>query len=156
MSQRACSLFLLVACLLVPRTGLPQGLTGTLIGTVRDEQGGLLPGAQVTLSSPALNSGPANSVTNEKGQLRFQALPPGLYTLEVRMDSFTSYRDDEVAVGAGATIERLVVLTVAGIAVAVDVEGARASRPEAAASRRASAPTTSGTSRDAGSACSTS
>ena len=45
MSQRGCSLFLLfAACLLVPRTGLPQGLTGTLIGTVRDEQGGVLAG----------------------------------------------------------------------------------------------------------------
>ena len=157
MSQRGCSLFLLfVACLLVPRTGLPQGLTGTLIGTVRDEQGGVLPGAQVTLSSPALIGGPANSVTNEKGQLRFQALPPGLYTLEIRMDGFAPYRETRSRVGAGATIERVVVLAVAGIAVAVDVEGARASRPEAAASRRASAPTTSGTSRDAGTACSTS
>ena len=123
MSQRRCSLFLLfVGCLLVPRTGVPQGLTGTLIGTVRDAQGGVLPGAQVTLSSPALIGGPANSVTNEKGQLRFQALPPGLYTLEVRMDGFASYRDEQVAVGAGATIERFVVLTVAGIAVAVEVE----------------------------------
>ena len=124
MSLRGCSLFLLfVAGLLVPRTGLAQGLTGTLIGTARDEQGGVLPGAQVTLSSPALIGGPASSMTNEKGQLRFQALPPGLYTLEIRMDGFAAYRDDAVAVGAGATIERLVVLRVAGIAAVVDVEG---------------------------------
>jgi TonB dependent receptor/Carboxypeptidase regulatory-like domain len=124
MSQRGCSLFLLLAaCLLVPRTAVPQGLTGTLIGTVRDQQGGVLPGAQVTLSSPALIGGPAISVTNEKGQLRFQALPPGLYALEVRMDGFVLYRDDEVSVGAGATIERGVVLTVAGVAVTVEVEG---------------------------------
>ena len=59
MSQRGCSLSLLVvACLLVPRTGPPQGLTGTVIGTVRDEQGGVLAGAHVTLSSPALIRGP--------------------------------------------------------------------------------------------------
>ena len=51
MGQRKCSLFILfVACLLVPRTGVPQGLTGTLIGTVKDQQGGALPGAQVTLT----------------------------------------------------------------------------------------------------------
>lgn len=123
MSQRGCSLFLLlVAGLLVPRTVWSQGLTGTLIGTVRDEQGGVLPAAQVTLSSPALIGGPANSVTNERGQLRFQALPPGLYALEIRMDGFAPYRDEEIAVGAGATIERVVVLTVAGVAVALDVE----------------------------------
>jgi hypothetical protein len=124
MGQRGCLLFLLfTASLLVPRTGLTQGLTGTLIGTVRDEQGGALPGAQVTLRSSALIGGPANSITNEKGQLRFQALSPGLYAVEIRMDGFAPYLEDAIVVGAGATIERIVVLTVAGIAMAVDVEG---------------------------------
>lgn len=124
MNQRGCSLFLLfLACVLVPRSGLPQGLTGTLIGTVRDQQGGVLPGAQITLSSPALIGGPANSLTNDKGQLRFQALPPGLYALEVAMDGFSPYREVEIAVGAGAAIERFVVLSVSGIAVAIDVDG---------------------------------
>src|SRR5215204_4237274 len=124
MNQRAFSLcLLLAACLLVPRTALPQGLTGTVIGTVKDQQGGVLSGALVTLSSPALIGGTANARTNEKGQLRFQALPPGLYTLEIRMDGFASYRDDRVGVGAGATIERVIALTVAGVAVAVEVEG---------------------------------
>jgi hypothetical protein len=106
----------------VPRTGGTQGLTGTLIGTVKDEQGGVLPGAQVTLTSSALIGGPASSVTNDRGQLRFQALPPGLYVLEIRMDGFAPHRDEGIAVGAGATIERVVVLTVAGVALAVDVE----------------------------------
>ena len=118
------SLFLLLAvCLLVPRAGLPQGLTGTVIGTVRDEQGGALPGARVTLSSPALIGGLAHSVTNEKGQLRFQALPPGLYALEIRTDGFAPYFEGDVSVGAGATIERIVELSLAGMAMAVEVEG---------------------------------
>ena len=37
---------------------MPQGLTGTVIGTVRDEQGGVLAGAHVTLSLPALVGDP--------------------------------------------------------------------------------------------------
>jgi len=124
MTQRGCSLFLLVAaCLSVPRSGLPQSLTGTVIGTVRDQHGGALPGAQVTLSSTALIGGPATARTNEKGQLRFQALPPGLYALEVAMDGFSPYREVDITVGAGATIERFVVLPVSGIAVAIDVDG---------------------------------
>jgi hypothetical protein len=114
--------FLYAASLLVPRSGWAQGLTGTLVGTVRDGQGGVLPGAQATLTSPALIGGQASSVTNERGQLRFQALPPGVYALEIRMDGFAPYRAEEIAVGAGATIERVVVLRVAGVAVAVDVE----------------------------------
>jgi len=124
MGQRKSSLFILfAACLLVPRTGVPQGLTGTLIGTVKDQQGGALSGAQVILSSPALIGGAANLVTNERGQLRFLALPPGLYALEIRMDGFAPYRETEVSLGAGATIERVVVLAVAGVALAVEVEG---------------------------------
>jgi hypothetical protein len=73
---------------------------------VRDERQGL-PGAQVTLTSSALLGGAASSVTNEKGQLRFQALPPGLYTLDIRMDGVAPSRDEALAVGAGATIERV-------------------------------------------------
>ena len=35
-----------------------QGVTGALIGTVKDAQGGVLPGAVVRVGSPALIGGP--------------------------------------------------------------------------------------------------
>ena len=60
-----------------------QALTGALIGSVKDAQGGVLPGAVVSVTSPALIGGPAMVSTNEKGQLRFPALPPGRYALEI-------------------------------------------------------------------------
>jgi hypothetical protein len=124
MGMRRCSLyFLAVCCLALPQAALPQGLTGTLIGTVRDLQGGVLPGALVTVSSPALIGGPVTLPTNEKGQLRFQALPPGLYSIEIEMPGFVSHRENEVAVGAGATIERSVVLAVAGVTETIKVDG---------------------------------
>ena len=90
MRVRGYSLFLLFATgLLAPSSGLGQSLTGTLIGTVRDEQAGVLSGAELTLSSPVLIGGSARALTNERGQLRFQALPPGRYSLEIRMQGFT-------------------------------------------------------------------
>ena len=59
MGQSGCSRpFLVVVVCWSPRTGIPQGLTGTVIGTVRDEQGGVLAGARVTLSLPALVGDP--------------------------------------------------------------------------------------------------
>ena len=130
--RNALTAFLGIVCLLAPRTGLSQALTGTLIGTVRDQQGGVLPGASVTVSSPALIGGPSSAVTNEKGQLRFHALPPGLYALEIRIDGFAPFREGRIVVGAGATIERSVALEIAGIVEAVRVEGA--SRVEARSS----------------------
>ena len=67
----------------LPRVAVGQGLTGALIGTVKDAQGGVLSGAVVRVSSPALIGGPATLTTNEKGQLRFPALPPGPYVLDI-------------------------------------------------------------------------
>jgi hypothetical protein len=82
MAERVSLLFLLALTGIAPQPAFPQGLTGTLIGTVKDEQGGILPGALVQVSSRALIGGPATMPTNEKGQLRFQVLPPGSYVLD--------------------------------------------------------------------------
>ena len=68
---------LCAACVVFLRVTAAQGLTGALIGTVKDAQGGVLPGAVVRVTSPALIGGPATVTTNEKGQLRFPRLPPG-------------------------------------------------------------------------------
>ena len=124
MRVRALSLFVLAAAYLWnPRAALAQGLTGTVIGTVRDQQGGVIPGALVTLSSPSLIGGSVASSTNEKGQLRFQALPPGLYSIEIEMAGFASHRESDFVVGAGATIERSVVLAMTGVEETVEVQG---------------------------------
>ena len=118
---------MVIACLLVAG-GMPlaQTLTGTLEGTVKDAQGGVLPGASVRLTSPALTGGAATLVTNGQGDFRFLALPPGAYVLEIGLRGFSTLRDDAVRIGAGATLRRTVVLMVAG-SESVVVEG-RASR----------------------------
>jgi hypothetical protein len=124
MSSRMLSLFLLATmCVLIPEAASSQGLTGTLIGTVKDAQSGVLPGALATISSPALIGGPVTVPANDKGQIRFQALPPGPYLVEVAMPGFANYREEDVAIGAGATIERNVVLTIAGLTETIEVEG---------------------------------
>ena len=78
----ALSVCLIVGCL-VPQVPAAQGLTGSLVGRVTDEQGALIQGATVRLSSPALMGGATTLITNEKGQFRFPVLPPGLYSLEI-------------------------------------------------------------------------
>jgi len=113
-----------IACVLMTWTAAAQSLTGALIGTVKDEQGAVLPGALVRLTSPALIGGPATTTTNEKGQLRFPVLPPGPYLLEIELQGFATYREDDVRLGAGATLERTAVLRLAGVAESITVEGA--------------------------------
>ena len=121
---RPVMLLLAAMCVLVPGQIAAQGLTGALIGTVRDEQGGVLQGALVRVTSPALIGGELRDTTNERGQLRFPVLAPGSYTLTIELPPrFASYREENISVGAGATLERTVVLPVAGVAESVVVEG---------------------------------
>ena len=103
-----------------------QVLSGSLVGTVKDEHGAVLRGALVRVSSPALIGGPATMTTNERGQLRFPILPPGTYALDIELPGFATYHEVDVTIGVGATLERTVVLTVAGIAESVVVEGSGA------------------------------
>ena len=124
LSRRLLPFVVAAACVLLPWVTAAQGLTGTLIGTVKDDQGGVLPGAVVRVSSPALIGGPAIVTTNDKGHMRFPALPPGRYALDVEIRGFATYHEDDVPIGAGATIERTAVLRVAGVAESVIVEGA--------------------------------
>jgi hypothetical protein len=115
---------IVAASVLLPRIAAAQGLTGALIGTVKDAQGLVLPGAVVRVSSPALIGGPMTLTTNEKGHLRFPALTPGPYVLDIALQGFASYHEEDISIGAGATIERTAVLKVAGLAESVVVEGA--------------------------------
>jgi carboxypeptidase family protein len=93
-----------------------QGLTGALIGTVTDAQGGVLSGAVVRISSTALIGGELTTKTDQRGELRFPSVPPGSYALDIVLQGFRPYRDPEIYIGAGATIERTPVLTLAALA----------------------------------------
>jgi hypothetical protein len=116
--------FFVATQLLLPWAAVAQGLTGTLVGTVKDQQGGVLGGALVEISSPALIGGPGTTTTNSKGQLRFTNLPPGTYGLIVAVQGFTTFRAQDVLIGVSMTTDVAVVLQVAGISQSVEVESA--------------------------------
>ena len=124
MFKRTSQLLIVAACVLFPGLAVAQGQTGAIIGTVKDAQGGVLPGALVRVSSPALIGGPATLTTSEKGQLRFPTLPPGMYALDIELSGFAPYHEEDILIGAGATIERSAVLQVSGLAESIVVEGA--------------------------------
>ncbi len=123
MARAVASVFVF-ACLMQAQVMLAQELTGALIGTVRDAEGGVLRGAVVRISSPALIGGPQTLTTNEIGRLRFPTLPPGSYVLDVEAQGFGTYHEESIRIGVGATIERTVVLKLAGLEESVVVQGA--------------------------------
>jgi hypothetical protein len=81
------------------------GQTGSIRGVVLDSQKSPLPGATITVSSPAL-MGTRSVVTSADGTYRFPPiLPPGEYTVTVELQGFNKIVRTGVIVRAGATVE---------------------------------------------------
>src|SRR5262245_18922296 len=70
---------LVVAALSI--VALAQGVTGTVTGTVRDPQGGVIHGATVTMISEARNTVSAPAVTNAQGDFVFPNVTADTYTI---------------------------------------------------------------------------
>jgi hypothetical protein len=94
--------------------------TGTIYGTVKDDQGGILPGATVTLAGPDRQM---TFATGADGQYRFLSLPPGRYTLTVELAGFARFVRDDIQVVVGAEFEVPVVLRVGGVQETITVSG---------------------------------
>jgi len=92
---KASALLLLVA-LAIPAAA--QSLTGVITGTIKDEQGGALPGVTVTLEG---KTGTKTVTTGTNGTYRFVALDPGTYSVQTQMTGFAPRRQDNIVVNVG-------------------------------------------------------
>src|SRR5688572_9080022 len=61
--------------------------TGTVLGTVIDSSDQVVPGATVTLLNQATTDS-RQSVSDERGEFAFRAVPPGTYTVSVELTGF--------------------------------------------------------------------
>jgi hypothetical protein len=99
-----------------------QGLTGSLVGTIRDTGGGAIRGAVIRIASTALIGGPLETVSDGRGQWRLPVLPPGGYVLTAEAGSqFERYRHENIRIGAGESVEVVVVLQLAGVSESITV-----------------------------------
>ena len=78
-----------------------QITTGTVAGTVKDPQGGVVPGAAVTLVSEAQGTRSAPVVTSNTGDFVFPNVAAGTYLVEVGMSGFKTLKHTGIVVGAG-------------------------------------------------------
>ncbi|HEY7791781.1 MAG TPA: carboxypeptidase-like regulatory domain-containing protein, partial [Vicinamibacterales bacterium] len=82
---------------------LAQNTQSHLTGTVKDAQGGVLPGVTVTATSPAL-IGTQTAVTETNGTYLFPSLPSGTYTLKFDLQGFQSYTRSNIVLALGQTL----------------------------------------------------
>ncbi len=111
-----------VALLGATSSALAQRTTGTIIGTVTDESGAVLPGVTVTISGEGV-AGTPSTVTGETGTYRFPQLPPGDYKLSFTLQGFATVNREQVPVPLGGTVEINAQLKVSTLQETVTVTG---------------------------------
>src|SRR5438874_4547270 len=84
----------------VPVTDARAQNTGVIEGTITDEQGGVMPGAAVTLRN--VETGAERTMTSEAdGRYRFPALQPGTYVLTTSLQGFATQEIRNIVVTIG-------------------------------------------------------
>ncbi len=97
--------------------------TGRIAGTVKDEQGAVIAGAEVIIGNSA--TGDRRSVaTDDTGNYSISLLPPVVYDVSIQARGFTAVAFHNVSIGLAETTTVNAVLQVAGASVEVTVTDA--------------------------------
>jgi Carboxypeptidase regulatory-like domain/TonB dependent receptor len=97
-----------------------QGVTTRLIGTVRDNQGGVLPGVTITATSPSL-IGTQSAVSESNGSYQFPTLPAGTYRVVFELSGFQTVARDAIVLASGQTLTIDIDLPIGGLTETVQV-----------------------------------
>jgi len=116
----AALLLAFVSLFMLPPAGVTQTFRGGIDGTVTDQSGAVVPGAQVTAVETATNTS-YKTVSSTAGEFAFANIPLGSYTISVSASGFKSEKVDKVPVTAGATYTLPVKLSVASAGETVEV-----------------------------------
>ena len=100
-----------------------QLTTGTVIGAVKDAQGGVIPGATVVLISESRGTRLPEAFTGAAGDFVLANVPPDTYTIQVTMDGFKTMKRPGISVSAGDRVGLgTMSIEVGGIAETVNVQ----------------------------------
>jgi hypothetical protein len=112
-----------VAVVLLPAAALAQFDAATVLGTVRDSSGAVVPGATVTLKN--LNTGiTADAVSDENGNYQFLNVRIGTYSVRAELQGFSVAEADNVPVTVNARQRVDLTLNVGNVGETVVVTGA--------------------------------
>lgn len=89
-----------------------QTLSGTIAGTVTDQQGQALPGVTVVLTG---RTGNVEQIADDTGAFRFVGLQPGEYSVRAALSGFRTFEQRGIVVGIGSTSQVRVQLAVGGL-----------------------------------------
>jgi hypothetical protein len=96
----------------------------SIVGTVRDESGAILPGVTVEVSSPALIEKVRSAATDDTGQYRIVNLSPGTYAVTFTLPGFSSVKREGVELTGTFTATINTDLKVGALEETITVSGA--------------------------------
>jgi hypothetical protein len=105
--MKACVRAVSAALLLLLSAAMPvsaQITTGNVSGTVKDSQGGVVPGATVVLISESKGTRIGPVTTNETGIYVIPNVTADTYTVEISMDGFKTVKREGVKVSGGERV----------------------------------------------------
>ncbi|MGH9632433.1 MAG: carboxypeptidase regulatory-like domain-containing protein [Bryobacteraceae bacterium] len=92
-------LLVLLLLLLLPSIAWSQAVSATLLGTVTDASGAVVPNAAVTATDIATGV-PRRATTNQEGIYTIPYLPPGTYRVEIEAAGFKKFLRDNIELRA--------------------------------------------------------
>jgi outer membrane receptor protein involved in Fe transport len=116
----------IIMCLALVSALSAQGTTqdtGTIRGTINDNEGNPLPGVTITVTGPAI-MGTQTAISNESGAFRLPLLRVGTYTLTAELQGFKTVKRENIYVGLAATVTLNFAMEQAAIAEEVTVVAA--------------------------------
>ena len=119
---RGAAVALALAGLLAGAPGEAQVTTGTIAGSVKDEQGAAVPGANVTITE--VNKGTVGTYTTDAdGSFQAPFLIPGTYDVAVELTGFRKYTHRGVVLQVNQRARVDATLAVGGLTEATEVVG---------------------------------
>ncbi len=94
-----CGALSLVLCLGIAELAVAQTTSASVSGTVGDEQGGVLPGVIVTLTSRTQGT-TLTQTTDDQGRFTFAIVRPDTYALKAELQGFKTFEQTNVVVNA--------------------------------------------------------
>src|SRR6516225_8654057 len=83
-------------------TAYSQAVNGTLLGTVTDSSGAVIPNAKVLINETNTNVSRSGN-TNESGNYVFPDVPPGTYSVTIEQTGFKKERRSNIVVEVNTT-----------------------------------------------------
>jgi len=115
------ALLFMAVLLLSSAVGLRAQENGTIVGTVTDQSGAVIPGVTITATNQATGSVARTTTTNSDGNYAFPGLAISTYSVRAEKQGFAGAKRTDLALNVGADVRVDFTLTVGAVSQEVNV-----------------------------------